>query len=283
MLRVTDLGFSYPASQGRRAALTDVSFSAEPGQVLFVLGPNGSGKSTLFRLLLRLLRPSRGRVDCDGVDLATLSHLEMARKLSYIPQQEPLAFNYRVRDVVLMGRTPHLRGGRPGRDDHDIAMEALTVMRIDSLADRGMRTLSGGERQLVMIARALAQQASVMVFDEPTSALDFGNQTNLLRQVRRLAGLGYLVIVSTHNPMQALQYGDQLLLLREGRVLMSGAPGEVRETDLSELYGTRIRLFDTEEVPGLRICVPAEENPVPADTSRLPASGRDTIKGRKNT
>ncbi len=256
-LRVTGVSFRYPG-RSSRPALSDVSLSAEAGQVLFLLGPNGSGKSTLFRILLRLLRPDTGEITIAGHALDGLGAGALARLVGYIPQQATVSFNYSARDAILMGRTPHLGrlGQRPTAEDHAAVEAAMTGLAIEHLADQGMQDMSGGECQLVMIARALCQQSRILVLDEPTSALDFGNQARVLGEVRRLADEGYLVVVSSHNPQQALQYADRVLLLRAGRVLASVPVGEVTQEQLSTLYDTPLSVFSAPHDPLLRACVP---------------------------
>lgn len=256
MLDADGLTFRYPRVP--TDALAGVDLHASAGELLFLLGPNGSGKSTLFRVLLRLLRARTGTVTMDGAPLADLSPREVARRIAYIPQQESAAFNYTAWQTVLMGRTPHLDRvtQAPTPDDVAAARAAIATLRIEHLADVGLRSMSGGERQLVLIARAICQQASILVLDEPTSALDLGNQTLVLDELRRLADAGLLVVVSTHNPVQALQYGDRVVLLDAGRVVADGPPEAITSEALSDLYGTPVRVLTLDDPPGMRLCVP---------------------------
>ena len=172
-LEAKHLDFGY---RGHRVG-NDVSLSLEAGEVLCLLGPNGSGKTTLFKTLLVLLSPQGGRVLMDGADLQQKKRDEVARLVSYVPQAHAAFFPFTVREVVLMGRTAHLGVfSSPSRHDRDVAQAAIERMRLAQLADSVYTRISGGERQLALIARALAQEARVVVMDEPTANLDFGNQ-----------------------------------------------------------------------------------------------------------
>lgn len=256
MLRIESVTYRYPRTP--EPSLSDVSFEADGGELVFVLGPNGSGKSTLFRIVLQFLRPDEGSITVAGTPLRQLTPRDMARRVAYIPQQEVAAFNYTAWQTVLMGRTPHL--GRvtqsPSPEDITAAERAMATLGIEHLAQKGMRSMSGGERQLVLIARALCQEARILVLDEPTSALDFGNQTLVLDELRALADDGLLVMISSHNPMHALQYADRVLLLKRGRIVASSGPDEITEQDLSVLYETPLRIVTLDDPAGLRLCVP---------------------------
>lgn len=257
LLDAAGVTFTYPRRE--RPAVAEVTFGAGAGEVVFVLGPNGSGKSTLFRLLLGLLAPSAGRITLDGADTAGLPARLLARAVAYIPQAEQVSFDFTAREVALMGRTPHLDrfAQRPAPADHEAVERALAALGIEHLAEVGVRSMSGGERQLVLLARALCQESRILVLDEPTSALDFANQSRVLDRLDLLADEGYLLVVSSHNPMHALTHAHRVLLLKQGRLIGSASPSELTERDLSELYDTPVRLLEARDVPGLRLCVPA--------------------------
>ncbi|SCL13532.1 iron complex transport system ATP-binding protein [Micromonospora nigra] len=228
-LSVRNLTFAY----GEHRVLDGVDLDLRPGELCALFGPNGSGKSTLYRCLLGHLRHG-GTVTLDGVDLGRLRPAEVARKVSYVPQQHSNPFPFTVLDMVLMGRTPHL-GGVFGPRPADVAFCAgvLDQVGLADQRDRLYHTLSGGQRQLVLIARALAQDCGVLLLDEPTASLDFGNQMWVWRTVRELARSGRAVLVCTHEPNHVRWFCDRAVALgRAGRLVADGPPAEVVTTDL---------------------------------------------------
>ena len=228
-LSVENLSFAY----GAVPVLRDVSFTAEGGELVSVLGPNGVGKTTLFRCILGTLTPQMGHIKMDGQDLATLPPRERARRIAYIPQIHPPTFGYTALDTVLMGAARQLNAfQQPGAAQIRQADEALEQVGAAHLRERNFAHLSGGEQQLVLIARALAQKAEVLMMDEPTSALDYGNQLRILQMVRRLAAQGYTVILSTHNPQHALTFATTLLALHGGTAAAWGRPAQVLTPEL---------------------------------------------------
>jgi iron complex transport system ATP-binding protein len=258
-LAVEGLQFEYPS---RGPVLKGISFQIRHGEVLAILGPNGSGKTTLLRCLLGMHRSYRGRILLDGRDLHTLRRTEAARQLAYVPQTTSLVFPFTVFDVVLMGRTPHLAPlATPGRRDHDLAWEALQRVGIAHLAGRALSEVSGGERQLALIARALAQQAPYVLLDEPTTNLDFGNQARVLQIVRSLASDGYCVLMTTHLPDHAFLACTHVLLLDDGRIEAFGSPPDVlTSARLSALYSIPIDVarvaLDGDGKRVAQVCVP---------------------------
>lgn len=238
MLRGRKLAIGYP---GRKVgAGFDVDLA--PGTVLALLGPNGGGKTTLLKTLLGLIPALAGEVLLDERPIAQVPLRERALRLAYVPQAAATGFGFRAREVVLMGRTAH--GGlfaRPGARDHAVAAQSLERLGISALADRAINELSGGERQLVLVARALAQEPRAVILDEPTASLDFGNQGRVLREIRRLAGDGLAVLFTTHDPNHALRFADQVLLLRDGGTLAQGPVADlVRREQLQLLYGAAV-------------------------------------------
>ena len=233
---------------GERQVLRDVSFSAEKSDFLAVLGPNGVGKSTLFRCMLGLLNRWSGKITVKGTDIRTLSRRELAGYMSYIPQNHGTAFAYSVLDTVLMGTTRELGTfASPKESQIRSAREALAQAGIADLEERIFSQLSGGEQQLVMIARALSQRASLLMMDEPTASLDYGNREKILGLLRDLTRGGYTVILSTHDPQHALSYSDRVLALRDGTVEACGPTGEVLTAELlRKLYGIRAVIVDTD-------------------------------------
>ena len=254
-LSIENLSFSY----GKRSVLRQLSFTAQAGELLAILGPNGVGKTTLFRCVMGLERRYTGRISADGADLAALGPRERAHRVATIPQAHPLSFRYSVSDMVLMGTSHRLSPlAVPGERERAAAREAMARVNILHLSDRPFDHLSGGEQQLVFIARALAQQAKILLMDEPTASLDYGNRLLVLQVARDLAREGYTVLLSTHDPQHALWFADRALALKEGQALAFGVPGEVLNAALLEaLYGRRIELIQTPQGP---VLVPKEAN-----------------------
>lgn len=233
-LEARGLSFGYdgaPVGEG-------VDLDLAGGEIVCLLGPNGGGKTTLFRTLLGVLPPLAGEVRVAGRPLASWSRRERARLLGWVPQAHAGLFAFTVEDVVLMGRTA--RRGRfaaPSRRDHDVARSALERLGIGKLAARVYTQISGGERQLTLVARALAQEAGVLILDEPTASLDFGNQLRVLAEVRRLRDDGIGILMSTHQPEHALEAADRIALLEAGRIVAQGPPRETATPErLARLY-----------------------------------------------
>jgi len=226
--------------------LDDLSLSIPAGGVVALLGPNGSGKTTLLKLLLGILRPQEGTIHFRNTDISSLPARELARQLAYVPQVHREAFGYRVFDVVLMGRMPHTSFlSRYGATDMRITREALERLSINHLSERTYTEISGGERQLTLIARAMAQGARTFVMDEPTNGLDYGNQLRLLDQVKSLAREeSFTFILTTHHPDHALAIADRVIMMRCGRIIRDGLPHEtITPQTLAELYDLDDRLF----------------------------------------
>lgn len=237
-LAAKNLGFGY---RDRRVG-SGVTLELTPGEVLCLLGPNGSGKTTLFKTLLGLLPPQEGMVLIGERNAGTLARDAIARQISYVPQTHGAFFPYTVREVVLMGRTAHLGlFAAPSARDHGAALDAIRRMGIAHLADATYTRISGGERQLALIARALAQEARMVIMDEPTANLDFGNQVRVLERIRALANEGIGVLLSTHDPDHAFLCADRVAMLHAGRLMACGAPAEVMTAEnLHRLYGVEV-------------------------------------------
>lgn len=254
-MNVENLCFSY----GSHEVLKGVSFNAKLGEFISVLGPNGVGKSTLFRCMLGLLNPTGGSVSIGGRDIQTMTAAELSKCVAYIPQSHNPVFNFSVFDMVLMGTTAQLgRFASPGKAQEHLADAALERMGISHLRDRGCGHISGGERQLVLIARAIAQQAKILVMDEPSANLDFGNKMRVMKTVKSLTDDGYTIIQSTHDPDQAYLYSDKILALFGGKVCAWGTPQDTISNSLvSTLYGVDVEVCSMRD-DQIRVCVPAD-------------------------
>jgi iron complex transport system ATP-binding protein len=259
-IEVTELGYSYPR-QGQR--LEGISFTVGVGAICCLLGPNGAGKTTLLRCLLNLIPPQRGSIRIAGTDRRSLTPRDLARRIAYVPQTAAMPFSFTALDIVVMGRTPYIGVlAAPSAVERATALGHLEGLGIRHLAARPFAELSGGERQLVLIARALAQDAPILVLDEPTAALDYGNAAQLLRLVARLAGEGRTILMTTHQPDHALRLGGQVLLMRDGHIAASGPVAEVAIGEaLSSLYGVAIHVADVMLPNGgrLRTSIPLQD------------------------
>ncbi|MBD0694416.1 ABC transporter ATP-binding protein [Streptomyces sp. CBMA123] len=216
----------------------EVSLAAAAGQVIGLIGPNGSGKSTLLRCVYRVLRPAGGTVRLDGDDLHVLTARQAARRVAALTQEHPAEFDFTVAEVVAMGRLPHRRGlGGPSDADRESCAAALRGVGAGHLAERGFPSLSGGEKQRVLIARALVQEPRLLVLDEPTNHLDIAHQLEVLALAR---AAGPTVLTALHDLNLAAGHCDRLYVLTAGRIVAAGTPEEVLRPDLlAEVFGVR--------------------------------------------
>ena len=255
-IHIDHLDFSY----GKRRILHDVCIDIPDATLVNVLGPNGVGKSTLFRCILGLNSTYSGTVSVNGKNLRHLSIKERAREISYIPQSHAPVYDYEVLDVVLMSTGTDLGMLRtPGPRHRRRAYEALERIGIAHLAERNYTQISGGEQQLVLVARALAQDAKTIIMDEPTSALDYGNTVRVLSCVKQLAREGLSIVQSTHHPDQAFLYSDKTLVLHQGHVHAFGSPKDVITNELvSTIYNVNVEV-NSLYGDKVRVCVPIQE------------------------
>lgn len=241
MISARHIDFGY---RGRRV-LTGATLALAAGELVCLLGANGAGKSTLLKIMLGLLKPQQGNVALDGRPLAERGRRALAQHVAYVPQVHAAPFPYTVREVVLMGRLP--ANGlfkAPGEADRAAAQGVLEHLGIARLGDRPYTEISGGERQLALIARALAQEARLLVMDEPLAGLDYGHQVRLLERLESLAEEGYGVLMTTHDPDQPLTGCDRVAMLIEGRIAADGAPDDVLTPEaIHRLYGVRVDLL----------------------------------------
>ena len=238
MIDVRSLSFSYP-KQGHKA-IDDLSFNLSKGKIGVLLGPNGAGKTTLIKLLLGLYRPSGGSILINGKDLWEMKAKERANLLAYVPQSLRLP-PLNVFEVILSGRVKDF-GFYPKEEDKSVAIESAKKLGIENLLWRNASELSGGERQKVALARALAQGSDVLLFDEPTSNLDIAARMLTLELARFLAKEGKTVLLAIHDLNDGISVGDKFLLLKEGRLLASGGKEVFTEDNLFSLYGVKSRI-----------------------------------------
>jgi len=252
LVQAKDISFKYAS----RPIIQDLSFTILQGEVLSLLGPNGSGKTTLLKVLLGLVRPQGGTVTIQGKPLQSYSTKDLAQIIAYVPQVHRIAFSYTVEEVVQMGRVAHYGlFGRVTAHDKRIAHEAMERLKIRHLAKSRYSEISGGERQLTLIARALTQGAKILILDEPLNGLDYGNQIHVLEQITRLSREGYTCIKTTHFPDHALWMASRVILLNQGRIIADGKPDSVLTTEvLSALYRAEVAVVTIAD--GVRSCIP---------------------------
>jgi iron complex transport system ATP-binding protein len=255
MIRIKNLSYSY----GQNQVLKEVSSTIEAGILCGLFGPNGSGKTTLFRCCLGLLSTPPDTIWLDGKDISTFRVRDLARRAAYVPQEHRVPFPFKVKEVVMMGRTPRLSAGEIFRisEEHKRAtVEALEILEIVDLADSLYDHLSGGQRQLVLIARAIAQQTSILFLDEPTSALDFDNQIKIWRALRSLAKQGVTILACSHDPNHVAWFCDRVIMLGKGQVVADGHPRiSVTETTLKKVYREKCRV---KRIDGFPVVVPEQ-------------------------
>lgn len=234
LIQTKDLTVGYK----NKTVLQEISISLSYGEVLCVLGPNGSGKSTLFKSILGLLPVQSGHIYIDDKPIKQYSSPQLAQTLAYVPQAIYDLFDFEVIQVVLMGRLARLKPfSNPSHADYEIAKQCLDQLNIGHLKRRLYTQLSGGQRQLVLIARALAQQPKALVMDEPTSSLDFGNQIRVLQTIQNLKQQGLSILFCTHNPQHAISIADKVVLFKDGGIYKSGITTEIiNQANLAHLY-----------------------------------------------
>ncbi len=258
LVDVKNISFSY--DKDSPAVFENISFSIEKGDVLCVLGPNGTGKTTLIKCINVLHKVNEGEVYLNGANIQNLSFRDISRTVGYIPQGHVPSFPFTVFDVVLMGRSPYVNiTSSPKEKDREIAMNALETLGIEDLKDKPYTNLSGGERQLVFLARVLAQEPDLLILDEPTNHLDFGNQIKLLEIIEQLSKLGLAVIMSSHYPDHAFLAASKVAIMKDKGFIDFGTPEDVlSEENLKKAYGIDVKLMELDD--GRKICVPLKTN-----------------------
>lgn len=246
LLAFEDVRFRYTPENGN--VLDGLSLDIQPGTVTAILGPNGVGKTTLLHLALGWRKPQSGRVLLEGQPLSAFSHREIGRRIGLVPQGEHIPYEYSLLEYVLLGRAPYLRAlEMPGEADCVVAASALDTVGLGEKHARSVTNLSGGEQQLVLVARALAQQPRMLLLDEPAAHLDLSNKIRLLNLLQELASQGVTIVFSTHDPEAAAAIATHLVLMRGGRVLNMGPIAEEFTTGkLSEAYGISVEVRELE-------------------------------------
>jgi iron complex transport system ATP-binding protein len=250
LLSFENIAFTYPA--GKIPVMKNFNLSIDKGTITAILGPNGAGKTTLLHLALGWLHPSKGKVKLLEKPLSAYTRRELGQWMGLVPQNESTPFDYSLLEYVLLGRTPYLEPlAMPGEKDLEISAQKLTEVGLSSLIHRSMPSLSGGERQLVLVARALAQQPKLLFLDEPTSHLDLSNKSRLVNVLRELQSQGVTIVFTTHEPDVASALATHMVLMREGEILQSGPVDQVmNDVSLTALYHLPIQV---KEIDGKRV------------------------------
>lgn len=257
-IELIDASFSY---DGKTDIFTHLNCEITTDNIFCILGPNGIGKSTLLNGIMALNPLTSGRAVLDGRDIKDYPPSELAKKIAYIPQTYHMVFPFKVLDLVLMGRTPHLSDmNKPSKHDYDRVMEAVCELGLEPFLERSCTQLSGGQLQLVMLARAIAQEADFLIMDEPTSHLDYGKQMETLRMMKVMNDRGVGVLFTSHTPDHAFLVCDKVAIMNHGTFERVGAPSEVVSAEvLSEIYNTDIEILSYGPDGGGRVCVPVRK------------------------
>ncbi|NLO78587.1 MAG: ABC transporter ATP-binding protein [Methanomicrobiales archaeon] len=254
ILEIDDLSFSYDR---KRIVLNDICTEVKKGEVLSILGRNGIGKSTLIKCIINLYQNYQGDIRIMGDNIKDLSAVEAAMRMGYVSQGSQMIFPYSVLDFVLMGRSPHIpMFESPSTKDIGIAESVIEKMGLSHLKDRPVNEISGGERQMAMIARALTQEPKMLILDEPTSHLDFANQINVLKAIKNLADDGMSIVMSTHFPDHGFLISDNVAIMQDGTFVAQGPADEViTKENLRAAYGVDVMIKYVAEV-GRNVCIP---------------------------
>ncbi|MEF8874734.1 MAG: ABC transporter ATP-binding protein [Candidatus Thermoplasmatota archaeon] len=242
ILDIKDLNFSY---DGDQKVLEDVNLSLEEGNILAIIGPNGSGKTTLLKCIGNILTPQKGSIELDGKGLASYERQDIARKIGYVPQVESRGFPSTVYDTILMGRKPYI-SWEPGKKDLQIVSQIIQKLGLEPISMKEINELSGGQRQKVFVARALAQRPDLLLLDEPTSDLDLKHKLEVLNIIRQQVDKGISAILAIHDLNMALRYSDRMVMLKEGEIYDSGGLDVVTRQNIKEVYGVKVYITEHE-------------------------------------
>ena len=255
ILRIENASFSY---NGKEKIFEGINLDVNKGDILCILGPNGTGKSTLIKCINGLLKLNGGNVFLNDKNIYDMARTDLAKKVGYIPQSHSSTFAFSVFDVVLMGRAPHLSvTSVPGKKDFKIADKAIESLGISYLKDKTYTEISGGEKQMVLLARVLAQEPEVLLLDEPTSHLDFGNQIRTLDVINRLSQNGLSVVMTSHYPDHAFLSSNKVAIMKDGCIMDIGEPESVvTEENMRKAYGIDVKVIDVDD--SRKACIPMQ-------------------------
>jgi iron complex transport system ATP-binding protein len=261
-IQAENIAFSYNPDPAN-TVFRNVSLTVRPGEVFCLLGPNGIGKSTLLKCLGDILHVQQGRILLNGRDLSELKLPDIAKHIGYVPQGLMSAFPFRIKDIIIMGRAPHLGIlDSPSHADMEIALKAMETVGIAHLAERPCSSVSGGEWQLALIARALVQEPQILLLDEPTSHLDMGNQLKILQVIRDLSSSGMTIVMASHFPDHAFLVANVVAILNDGQITQTGTPDDViTEENMKATYGVDVRIVQLEDGGLRKTCFPALAKP----------------------
>lgn len=247
MLQLKNICCGYKENE----VIKNINLNVKIGEAICILGPNGVGKTTLFKTILGFIKPKRGEILLNGENLITMERKKIAKIIGYVPQGHTPPFPYKVKDVVIMGRCSYIGNfNSPSVEDEKLVEDILYKLKIYDLKEKYYTEISGGERQLVLIARALVQEPKLLIMDEPTSNLDFGNQIRVLKLIKDLVTYSNIgLIMTTHHPNHVFLCGTKVILMKDGKVFKSGDPCEVmKEENLKEIYGAKVQLINAQNI-----------------------------------
>jgi len=251
MIKIKNLACGY----GNKKTVSGINMEFDKGEVVCLLGPNGVGKTTFFKSLLGFIKVIEGDIYINGKSLDKFSKKERAKAIAYVPQAHQTPFDFKVSDVIMMGRTIHFNKQYPSEHDKKIVSSVIDELGINYLKDKSYLHISGGEQQLVLIARALAQETEIIVLDEPTSNLDFGNQVKIMNVIKNLKDQNKLIIMTTHSPNQVFECGTKLVVFKSGQVYAVGEPNDIiNDSFLYDVYNVKGKVYDLDGNQN-KICV----------------------------
>ncbi|RZN60297.1 ABC transporter ATP-binding protein [Methanonatronarchaeum sp. AMET6-2] len=237
-LNVKGIEFRYRSNK----ILDDVDLKLNEGEVLGLVGPNGSGKTTLLKCINKILEPQKGVMMLKGEEIQKMKRSEIAKKVGYVPQSEKNTFPTKVFDTILMGRKPHTSNWGPQEKDLEIVSEIIETLNLEDISMKNINELSGGQKQKVLIGRALAQEAEILILDEPTSNLDLKHQLEVLQLIKKQKNRGTSAVMAIHDLNQAKRYSDKLIMLKDGKIHSAGDPSILNQQNIRDVYGVKVNI-----------------------------------------